>query len=60
MNKSNEECEEAIRKFAEVIYFFMHIPNHQCLIQITDTDEAFAHMVLQDFDYDLNVSYFRI
>lgn len=36
---TDADCEEAIRKFAE----------------ITNTDEALAHFYLQDFNYDLDV-----
>lgn len=39
--KTDEECLEAIRKFSE----------------ITKCDEAFAHCILQDADFDVDVNF---
>ncbi|KAI6179375.1 hypothetical protein M3Y98_00603700 [Aphelenchoides besseyi] len=42
-SKSNQECENAIKQFAE----------------ITNTNEALAHSILQDVDYNLEEAVFR-
>ncbi|CAD5209457.1 unnamed protein product [Bursaphelenchus xylophilus] len=41
--KSNAECEAAIKEFTE----------------LTNTDEAFAHFILQDVDYDLEAGVYK-
>lgn len=41
--KSDDECEESIRQFAEIV----------------ECDEAYAHSILQDFDYDLDVNEYK-
>ncbi|KAI6203482.1 hypothetical protein M3Y94_00562100 [Aphelenchoides besseyi] len=43
VSKSNQECEDAIKQFAE----------------ITNTNEALAHSILQDVDYNVEEAVFR-